>query len=189
MSFTNGILRKVLCSAIISGAAAAGSLQAETIYDFKAKSILGNETDFADYKGKVLLIVNTASKCGYTPQLEGLEALYKKYREQGLVVIGFPCNQFAQQDPGTDEEIATFCKLNYGVSFKMMSKIDVNGDNQAPIYKFLKDNAQTDKGKDIKWNFTKFLISRDGTEILRYGSAKKPKNLEKDIEKFLNENK
>lgn len=180
------LLKTVLCCAAISGAAGA-ALQAQNIYDFNAESINGQTIDFRQYKGKVLLIVNTASKCGFTPQLEDLEALNRQYKDQGLVIIGFPCNQFAKQDPGSNSEIAEFCRLNYGVTFQMMSKIDVNGENEAPIYTFLKANAETDKGKNIKWNFTKFLISRDGSNILRYGSAKKPKNMVKDIEKFLSE--
>lgn len=180
------LIKTVLCCAAISGAAGA-ALQAQNIYDFNAESINGQTIDFKQYKGKVLLIVNTASKCGFTPQLEDLEALNRQYKDQGLVIIGFPCNQFAKQDPGSNSEIAEFCRLNYGVTFQMMSKIDVNGENEAPIYTFLKANAETDKGKNIKWNFTKFLISRDGSKILRYGSAKKPKNMVKDIEKFLSE--
>lgn len=178
------LFKKLLCCAAISGASVAAT-SAQSIYDFKETSINGQEIDFSQYKGKTLLIVNTASKCGFTPQFEGLEELYQTYKDKGLVIIGFPCNQFANQDPGSNEEIASFCKLNYGVSFQMMSKIDVNGENQADIYAFLKANAETDKDKDIKWNFTKFLISPDGKTILRYGSAKKPKNLVKDIEKFL----
>ena len=132
-----------------------------TIYDFKALMSNGKELDFSQFKGKVLLIVNTASKCGFTPQFAGLEELNQKYKDKGLVVIGFPCNQFGHQDPGSDEEIVSFCQLNYGVTFQMMKKIDVNGDDAAPIFKFLKEKTKSILGEDIKWNFTKFLISSD----------------------------
>ncbi len=157
----------------------------ETIYDFKAQTSKGQELDFGQFRGKVLLIVNTASKCGFTPQFAGLEALNQKYKDRGLVVIGFPCNQFANQDPGTDSEIEGFCQLNYGVSFQIMKKIDVNGDNADPIYKYLKSKAKGTFGSTIKWNFTKFLISRDGTQIRRFGPASAPAKIEHDIEKML----
>jgi len=155
------------------------------IYDFKALTTKGQELDFAQFEGKVLLIVNTASKCGFTPQFDGLEALNQKYKDKGLVIIGFPCNQFAHQDPGTDDEISSFCRLNYGVTFQIMQKIDVNGENAHPIYKYLKDNSKSTLGKAIKWNFTKFLISKDGSEIKRYAPTVKPEDLEKDIEAML----
>lgn len=158
----------------------------ETIYDFKALTSRGEELDFAQFKGKVLLIVNTASKCGFTPQFAGLEELNKKYKEQGLVIIGFPCNQFAHQDPDSDEEISSFCQLNYGVTFQIMKKIDVNGETTHPIYDYLKNVAHGILGKNIKWNFTKFLISRDGEQIKRYSPMTKPSKLEKDIEQMLN---
>jgi len=135
------------------------------IYDFKALTTKGQELDFAQFEGKVLLIVNTASKCGFTPQFDGLEKLNQKYRDKGLVVIGFPCNQFAHQDPGSDDEISSFCRLNYGVTFQIMQKIDVNGENAHPIYKYLKESAKGTFGNAIKWNFTKFLISKDGSTI------------------------
>lgn len=156
-----------------------------TIYDFKALMSNGKELDFSQFKGKVLLIVNTASKCGFTPQFAGLEELNQKYKDKGLVVIGFPCNQFGHQDPGSDEEIVSFCQLNYGVTFQMMKKIDVNGDDAAPIFKFLKEKTKSILGEDIKWNFTKFLISSDGTKIKRYAPTTKPNRLEKDIEEML----
>lgn len=158
-----------------------------TIYDFTALTNKGTEQSFADYKGKVLLIVNTASKCGFTPQYKDLEALYQKYQEAGLVVIGFPCDQFAHQEPGTDSEIAEFCQRNFGVTFPLMKKIDVNGANEHPIYTYLKSQARTCccMGKDIKWNFTKFLVSRDGNTIKRYGSMTTPKKIEKDIVEML----
>jgi len=155
------------------------------IYDFKALNNKGQEVDFAQYKGKVLLIVNTASKCGFTPQYDGLEALWKKYGDKGLVVIGFPCDQFAHQEPGSDEEIAEFCRLNHGVSFPLMKKIDVNGDEAHPIYKYLKSETRGVLGSAIKWNFTKFLISRDGKKIERFAPVTTPESLEKRIEELL----
>ena len=156
-----------------------------SVYDFTVKDRKGNDVNLADYKGKVLLIVNTASKCGFTPQYDGLEALWKKYQDQGLVVIGFPCDQFAHQEPGSDAEIAEFCRLNHGVTFPLMSKIEVNGDNAHPIYKYLKSETKGLLGSSIKWNFTKFLISRDGTVIKRYAPTVTPEKMEKDIEAFL----
>lgn len=156
-----------------------------TIYDFTAECMDGTSQAFADYKGKVLLIVNTASKCGFTPQFEGLEALYQQYKEQGLVVIGFPCNQFGAQDPGTNEEIGTFCQKNYGVSFPMMAKIDVNGKDAHPIFDWLKDQKGGLLIDGIKWNFTKFLIGADGQVIDRYAPTTKPDALKADIEQAL----
>ena len=156
-----------------------------SIYDFKALNNKGSEVDFADFKGKVLLIVNTASKCGFTPQYDGLEALWKKYKDQGLVVIGFPCDQFAHQEPGSDAEIAEFCRLNHGVTFPLMSKIEVNGDGAHPIYKYLKSETKGLLGGAIKWNFTKFLISRDGTKIERFAPMAKPESLEDKIKALL----
>ncbi len=155
------------------------------IYDFKALSNKGAEVDFAQYEGKVLLIVNTASKCGFTPQYDGLEELYQKYKDRGLVIIGFPCDQFAHQEPGSDEEIAEFCRLNHGVTFPLMSKIEVNGENAHPIYKYLKDAAPGTFGKAIKWNFTKFLINRNGSQITRFSPATAPKSIESKIVELL----
>jgi len=157
----------------------------QSLYDFTVKNNLDEAVSMSDYKGKVLLVVNTASKCGFTPQYKGLEALYQKYKDQGLVVIGFPCNQFAGQEPGTDAEIASFCELNYGVTFPLMSKINVNGKHADPLYVFLKEQANEDRSKSIKWNFTKFLISRDGANIQRFGSRTTPEELVKDIEALL----
>lgn len=157
----------------------------EKIYDFKALTSKGQELDFAQFEGKVLLIVNTASKCGFTPQFAGLEELNQKYRERGLVVIGFPCNQFASQDPGSDSEIEGFCQLNYGVTFQIMKKVDVNGGNAHPIFVYLKERTKGLLGSSIKWNFTKFLISRDGETIKRYAPVTKPEKLVKDIEAML----
>lgn len=180
----------------------------EKIHEFKMKAINGQMVDFADYENKVLLIVNTASKCGFTGQYEGLEELNKKYSSKGLVVLGFPCNQFLGQEPGVDGEISEFCTINYGVSFKMFSKIDVNGENAPELYKYLKANAPFEgfphqevgdklssilkenspeflEGNEIKWNFTKFLVSKDGNKIKRFESSVSPKELEKDIEEML----
>ncbi len=151
------------------------------IYDFKALNNKGVEVDFAQYEGKVLMIVNTASKCGFTPQYDGLEALYQKYKEQGLVIVGFPCDQFAHQEPGTNEEIAEFCRINHGVTFPLMAKIEVNGDKAHPIYNYLKSAAKGTFGNAIKWNFTKFLINRDGTVVKRFAPTVTPVKMEKDI--------
>lgn len=157
----------------------------KTIYDFAALTNRGVEKSFADYRGQVLLIVNTASKCGFTPQYKELEALYQKYKDAGLVVIGFPCDQFAHQEPGTDTEIEQFCQINFGVTFPLMKKIEVNGDNEHPLYTFLKAQAGDCFGRKIKWNFTKFLVSRDGSVIKRYAPATKPMKIEKDIVEML----
>jgi len=156
-----------------------------SIYDFSVKQIDGNEKNLSDYKGSVLLIVNTASKCGFTPQFEGLQNLYKKYSEKGFTVLGFPCNQFANQDPGTDEEIKSFCSLNYGVTFPVFSKIEVNGANEHPLYKFLKSKASGFLSKKIKWNFTKFLVDKKGKVIKRFNPATNPLEIEKYIKEIL----
>jgi glutathione peroxidase len=157
-----------------------------TAYDFEARTIDGRQVPLAQFKGQPLLIVNTASACGFTPQFAGLEKLHEAYGGRGLVVLGFPCNQFGAQDPGSDSEIAQFCQLNYGVSFPMMSKIDVNGDTAHPLYRWLTAEAPGLLGtKAIKWNFTKFLIGRDGTVIKRYAPQDKPESLAKDIEAVL----
>lgn len=155
------------------------------IYNFKALTSKGAELDFSQFEGKVLLIVNTASKCGFTPQFAGLEELNQKYRDKGLVVIGFPCNQFAHQDPGTDEEISGFCQLNYGVTFQIMKKVDVNGKDAHPIFNYLKKETGGLFGSAIKWNFTKFLVSRDGNTIKRFAPTTAPKDIAKDIEELL----
>ena len=157
----------------------------DSIYDFKVKQIDGEEKSLAEYKGKVLLIVNTASQCGFTPQFEGLQKLYEKYSPKGFTVLGFPCNQFSNQDPGTDEEIKSFCNLNYGVTFPVFSKIEVNGTNEHPLYKFLKRKASGFLSKKIKWNFTKFLIATNGKVIKRFSPATEPKKIEKFIEELL----
>ena len=156
-----------------------------TIYDFSAKDLSGNNVDFSDFKDKVLLIVNTASKCGFTPQFEGLEKLHQQYKDQGLVVIGFPCNQFGSQDPGSNDEIGAFCQKNYGVDFLMMEKIDVNGNNEHPLYTWLKKQEGGFLTNGIKWNFTKFLVNRQGEVVERYAPTTKPESIEADIVKLL----
>ncbi len=155
------------------------------IYDYEVEKIDNTRIKLEEYKDKVLLIVNTASKCGFTPQFEGLESLYKKYKDQGFEILGFPCNQFANQDPLSDQEIQSFCSLNYGVSFPMFKKIEVNGENAHPLYKYLKEEKKGAFGSNIKWNFTKFLIDKNGNVIKRFAPSKKPQYLEKDILKLL----
>lgn len=156
-----------------------------TIYDFKAVASNGKEIDFKEFEGKVLLIINTASKCGFTPQFDGLEKLNEKYRDRGLVCIGFPCNQFANQDPGSDSEIEGFCRMNYGVTFQIMKKVDVNGKEAHPIFKYLRSQTKGFLGDRVKWNFTKFLVSRDGKTIKRFAPTVVPEKLEGEIEKML----
>ena len=184
----------------------------KSIYDITVKDIKGNDVSMADYKGQVLLIVNVSSKCGLTPQYEGLESLFQKYKDQGLVILAFPCNQFLEQEPGTNEEILSFCSINYNVTFPLFDKIDVNGKEESPLYTFLKSKApfkgypegyeafasQLDmihqktgtgfeKGDAIKWNFGKFLVSKDGKTILRFEPMVSPEGLEADIQRMLNE--
>ncbi|MGB9702086.1 MAG: glutathione peroxidase [Candidatus Kapaibacteriota bacterium] len=161
-------------------------MEQKSIYDFTVKSIDGKDVKMSDYKGKVLLIVNVASKCGFTPQYKGLEELYRKYQKDGLVVMGFPCNQFAGQEPGSNEEIKAFCKTNYDVTFPMFDKIDVNGDNTAPLYQYLKEQAPGILStKDIKWNFTKFLIDKNGKVIERFAPATTPESIDEHIARLL----
>jgi glutathione peroxidase len=156
------------------------------VYDFQATALDGKPVDLAQYRGKVLLIVNTASKCGFTPQYQGLENVYRELHGRGLEVLGFPCNQFGSQEPGTEEEIGAFCEKNYGVSFPMFAKVDVNGDAAHPLWKFLKGEAPGVLGTEgIKWNFTKFLIGRDGKVAKRYAPTTKPEEIADDIEKLL----
>jgi glutathione peroxidase len=157
-----------------------------SIYDFTAKTLAGKDASLAVYKGRVLLIVNTASKCGFTPQYEGLEKLYEGLHPKGLTVLGFPCNQFGKQEPGGADEIGQFCQVNYGVSFPMFAKIDVNGRNAHPLYKFLTREKRGILGTaTVKWNFTKFLIDRAGKVVARHAPLTKPKDLEQPIAKLL----
>ena len=156
------------------------------VYGFEVQTITGKKVGLDTYKNQVMLIVNTASKCGFTPQYEGLESLYAEYKDKGLVVLGFPCNQFGGQEPGSESEIAEFCLLNYGVSFPMFAKVDVNGDAADPLFKYLKKSQKGILGSEkIKWNFTKFLVNRDGNVIARFAPTVKPQDLAKDIEKLL----
>lgn len=158
----------------------------DTIYEFSAETLQGKTQSLAEYKGKVVLIVNTASKCGFTPQYAGLEALYEKYKDRGFVVLGFPCNQFGGQEPGTASEIEQFCQVNYGVKFPMFGKIEVNGPNAHPLYKFLTSARPGLLGTEaIKWNFTKFLIDKNGNPVKRYAPTTKPEEIAPDIEKLL----
>ncbi|MCW5639010.1 MAG: glutathione peroxidase [Rubrivivax sp.] len=157
-----------------------------SIYDFESQSIAGKPAQFASQRGKVLLVVNTASKCGFTPQFAGLEELWQAYRDQGLVVVGFPSNEFGGQDPGDNDQIAEFCQMNYGVSFPMMSKTEVNGGGAHPLWQWMKREAPGVLGSEaVKWNFTKFLVGRDGQVIKRYAPTDKPESLKKDIEAAL----
>jgi len=204
-------MKKVILAALLGlmslGVAAQNEKAMASIYDFTTLNNKGKEVNFKDYEGKVLLIVNTASKCGFTPQYDGLEALYQQYKDKGLVVIGFPCDQFAGQEPGSNEQIEEFCRLNHGVTFPLMAKTDVNGANAEPIFEFLKAQAPTEqyeglkakathkllkglsksveKDSDILWNFTKFLVSRDGTIVKRYAPVVEPKDFAKDVEAML----
>lgn len=180
-----------------------------SIYNFKAKTIEGKDVSLEEYKGKVLIIVNTASKCGFTPQYEGLEEIYKKYKSQGLEILGFPSNQFAEQEPGSNDEVKNFCQINYGVSFQLFEKTEVRGDNADPLFKYLTEEASFRgldlnhpigktlnevlekqfpeylEGNSIKWNFTKFLIDRNGKIIKRFEPTTEPKDMIPDIEKLL----
>ena len=155
------------------------------IYDFKVRSAKGVEVSMADYKGKVLLIVNTATGCGFTLQYEGLQKLYDKYRDKGLEILDFPCNQFGHQAPGTEEEIQEFCTLKYKITFPLFAKVEVNGKNEEPLFRYLKSQEGGFLGDDIKWNFTKFLVSRSGTVVGRFAPITKPESIESDILKLL----
>jgi glutathione peroxidase len=156
-----------------------------TFYELNAKTLQGKEVSMEEFKGKTVLVVNTASQCGLTPQYEGLEKLYEKYKDKGLVILGFPCNQFGNQEPGDEKSISEGCVLNYGVTFPMFSKVDVNGGTAHPIFKYLKDKLGGILGSRIKWNFTKFLIDPKGRPVKRYAPITKPDALEKDILKLL----
>ena len=203
----NRFITALLAALLMLPAFAQNKKEMAKIYEFKAQGNRGAEVDFAQYEGNVLMIVNTASKCGFTPQYDGLEALYQKYKDQGLVIIGFPCDQFAHQEPGTDEEIAEFCRINHGVTFQLMKKVDVNGENAHPIFEYLKSQAPTEEYKglkakathtmlkgisksakkesDILWNFTKFIISRDGAVVKRFPPTTEPADFENDIKEML----
>lgn len=156
-----------------------------TIYDLSFKDTTGGEISLGEFKDKAILIVNTATKCGLAPQFEGLEQLHQDYKDQGLVVIGFPCDQFAGQEPETNETMVRVCQLNFGVTFQLSEKIDVNGPNTHPIFKYLKDHSKSALGKEIKWNFTKFLVSRDGQTIKRFAPTTKPEAIRQSIENLL----
>ena len=201
------ILLTLLAALMVLPAIAQNLSDMSKIYDYKTTDNRGAEFDFAQFEGKVLMIVNTASKCGFTPQYDGLEELYQKYKDQGLNIIGFPCDQFAGQEPGSNDEIAEFCRINHGVTFQLMAKTDVNGPKAEPVFEYLKSQAPTEeykglkakataamlkglsksmeKDSDIRWNFTKFLINRDGSVIKRYAPTTTPKDIEKDIEEML----
>jgi glutathione peroxidase len=156
-----------------------------SIYDYKVKDAKGETVDMADYKGKVLLIVNTATGCGFTPQYDGLEKLYADYKDKGFEILDFPCNQFGNQAPGTEEEIVSFCKMKFGTTFKQFAKVEVNGDNEEPLFTYLKSQKKGIGGSKIKWNFTKFLVDRDGNVIDRFGSTTTPEKIAGKIEKVL----
>lgn len=156
-----------------------------SIYDFTVLDVFKKEVRLSEYKGKVLLIVNTATGCGFTPQYKGLQELYEKYNEQGLEILDFPCNQFAHQAPGTEDEIVTFCQTRYGVTFKQFAKIEVNGKNESPLYTYLKSQQKGVLGKRIKWNFTKFLVDREGNVVERFGSTATPEHIEDKIKELL----
>ena len=153
-------------------------------YNLEAKKINGEMVSMSEYKGKTVIVVNTASKCGFTPQFEGLEKLYEKYKDQGLVILGFPCNQFGKQEPGVGEEIQEFCQVNYGVSFPIFDKVNVNGSSTHPIFRYLKSNLGGFLGSSIKWNFTKFVIDKNGKPIKRFSPITKPEDMESFV-KFL----
>lgn len=156
-----------------------------SIYDYKVKDAKGETVDMADYKGKVLLIVNTATGCGFTPQYDGLEKLYADYKDKGFEILDFPCNQFGNQAPGSEEEIVSFCKMKFGTTFKQFAKVEVNGDNEEPLFTYLKSQKKGIGGSKIKWNFTKFLVDRDGNVIDRFGSTTTPEKIAGKIEKVL----
>ena len=156
-----------------------------SVYDFTVKDAQGSDVPLSDYQGKVLLIVNTATGCGFTPQYEGLQNLYDAYRSQGLEILDFPCNQFGHQAPGTEEEIVTFCKGRFGVTFRQFAKINVNGEDESPLYTYLKSQKGGVMGSNIKWNFTKFLIDRDGNVVERYAPTVTPEKLENEIKELL----
>ncbi|MBR9922924.1 MAG: glutathione peroxidase [Bacteroidetes bacterium] len=160
-------------------------MSTSAFYDLTADTIKGESVSMGTFKDKVVVVVNTASKCGLTPQYEGLEDLYKKYREDGLIILGFPCNQFGGQEPGSEDDIQEFCQINYGVSFPMFSKVDVNGKDTHPVFKYLKSNLGSLLGSKIKWNFTKFVIDKNGKPVKRFSPTTKPQKMESTIQKLL----
>lgn len=177
---------KILIAFVLTFSSIIAKENKMSIYDFNVKTIDGEEVSLSKYKGKVLLIVNVASRCGFTSQYEGLENLYEKYKNEDFMVLGFPSNQFANQEPDSNEKIKEFCSLTYEVKFDMFSKIDVNGENESPLYKFLKSNQKGILGTEaIKWNFTKFLVDKDGIIVNRYGSATTPESIDSDVKKLL----
>jgi len=177
---------KIILTLILTFSSIIAKENKMSIYDFNVKTIDGEEISMQKYKGKVLLIVNVASKCGFTSQYEGLENLFEKYKNEDFMVLGFPSNQFANQEPESNEKIKEFCSLTYDVKFDMFAKIDVNGENEAPLYKFLKSNQKGILGSEnIKWNFTKFLVDKNGNVVDRFASTTSPESIEKDIIKLL----
>lgn len=181
------MIKKIILICILSLSILTAKENKMSIYDYNVKDINENDVSMSKYANKVLLIVNVASKCGFTSQYEGLENLYKKYKNEDFMILGFPSNQFSNQEPGSNKEILEFCRLTYGVEFDMFAKIDVNGKNEIPLYTHLKKEAPGILGSEsIKWNFTKFLVSKDGEVISRFGSTTKPKDIEDDIKKLLN---
>ena len=181
------MIYKIILIFIISFSTLIAKENKMSIYDFKVKDINSNEISMSKYKDKVLLIVNVASKCGFTGQYEGLENLYKKYKNEDFMILGFPSNQFSNQEPGSNAEIKEFCTLTYGVDFDMFAKVDVNGENEIPLYTYLKKEASGILGTEgIKWNFTKFLVNKEGKVVDRFGSTTTPASIEDDIKKLLN---
>ena len=181
------MIQKIILVFILSLSILIAKENKMSIYDFNVKDIKENEVSMSKYKNKVLLIVNVASKCGFTGQYEGLENLYKKYKNEDFMILGFPSNQFSNQEPGTNEEIKEFCTLTYGVDFDMFAKVDVNGENEIPLYTYLKKEASGILGTEaIKWNFTKFLVNKEGKVVDRFGSTTTPASIEDDIKKLLN---
>jgi glutathione peroxidase len=181
------MIKKIILIYILSLSILTAKENKMSIYEYNVKDINENEVSMSKYENKVLLIVNVASKCGFTGQYEGLENLYKKYKDENFMILGFPSNQFSNQEPGSNKEIQEFCRLTYGVEFDMFAKIDVNGKNEIPLYTYLKKEAPGILGSEsIKWNFTKFLVSKDGKVVNRFGSTTKPKDIEDDIKKLLN---
>ena len=180
------MIKKIILAGVLLFSSLLAKENKMSIYDFNVMTIDGEEISMSKYKGKVLLIVNVASKCGFTSQYEGLENLYEKYKNEDFMVLGFPSNQFANQEPESEDKIKEFCSLTYEVKFDMFSKVDVNGENEAPIYKFLKSNQKGILGtENIKWNFTKFLVDKEGNIVDRFGSATTPESIEADVVKLL----